>query len=230
MLKAEEMSAAITLKREIALQALARAQADQKRYFDAKHKPLVFLPGQLARLTHSGTFRRKSKLGPTSQLVTIVDVVSPGAYRIKVPPGSKMHDVVSVEHLRKYTPRKDGSEPDPEEPSTIEESPRKPVRVCGKRMIENQREFLVVYAKDKDGPEGPEWVEEDDAEDLVDLIKEFRERRSVDGMEDARKGVEAQKKLQIDGVDYADDIDVVPSAGNPRRSGRERKKKVIFEA
>jgi len=34
--------------------------------------------------------------------VRIIDIVSPGAYRIQTPPGSRMYDVFSVEHLKKY--------------------------------------------------------------------------------------------------------------------------------
>jgi len=110
-LKAEDYAAQLKNCRDLVLQAMKAAQEAQNRYFDRKYSPLMFLLGELARFTRSGTFRRETKLSPTAEVVRIVEMVSPGAYRIQTLPGSRMHDVVSIEHLRKYTARDPGEEP-----------------------------------------------------------------------------------------------------------------------
>ena len=43
-----------------------------------------------------------NKLGPTSTTVRIVRKISPLTYKVAFPAGSKIHDVVSIIHLKKY--------------------------------------------------------------------------------------------------------------------------------
>ena len=87
----------------MALSALQAVQKSQKSYYDKHHSPISFRHNEIATLMYGSPFKRKNKLDATSQLVRIVDMVTPGAYRINPPEGSKMHDVVSIEHLRKYS-------------------------------------------------------------------------------------------------------------------------------
>ena len=164
-LGAEEMAAALTLRRQEAESAMLRAQEVQKRYYDSKHSPLCFLPGDLACLR----YYRRGKLDPISEVVQIVDVVSPVSYRIKVPPGSRMHDVVSVEHLRRFVGR-DGVVPPPP-PAVVEIAV---VRVLGERLWNGSCEVLCL--RDGDTEADAIW---DDASMLrsdMRLLREFRAR------------------------------------------------------
>lgn len=77
---AKELAFKLSERRKLAMGALKKAQESQKKYFDANHNPLLFLPGEFARLTPSGTFRRRNKLDPTARVVKIIEMVSPGAY------------------------------------------------------------------------------------------------------------------------------------------------------
>ena len=183
---------------------------------------MVFLLGELACLTRSGTFRRETKLSPTAEVVRIVEMVSPGAYRIQTPPGSRMHDVVSIEHLGKYTPRNPEEEPG----MAAEPVEQRPVRrICGERCISDVTEFLVAFKDEED----PEWVEEMDCRGMEKFVKEFYERRiarkdreRVDGaFEDV-----VTRPLLIDGIEAA--VEMTEREG-PRRSGRQRKQKRFFD-
>ena len=107
----EAMASSLRERCLLAGEAMLRAQASQKRYFDSRHYPLVFLPGDWAMLVYSGTLKRPHKLAPSGSVVQILEAVSPVAYRIRVPSGSQMHDVVSIEHLRRYRLRSPSSDP-----------------------------------------------------------------------------------------------------------------------
>lgn len=221
----EDMSKRLAEWRLLAKSAMERAQLNQKQYFDAKHSPLIFLPGDLARLTHSGTFRRVNKLDPTSQLVRIVELVAPGAYRIKVPEGLRMHDVVSIEHLRRYNFRDETAV----EPEPIPSEQRKANKVCGERLIGGNTEFLVQFDYDEDA----EWIVKSDCKEWIVLIEEFRKREGktegiVEEKVEDKKAPEdgRESPLLIDGVEFNEpSVDVV----SVRRSGRKRKKKVFFD-
>jgi len=224
-LKAEEWASQLRERRSQALQALKLAQSTQKKYYDQKHAPISFLLGEIARLCHSGTFKRKLKLDPTTQLVRVVKMVSPGTYRIKTPEGSRMHDVVSVKHLRKYTGRLDEALLGEVDPDTSEK--KEAVRVCGDRRLDEQWEFLVVY----EGEEELEWVEETDCDGLQKLIAEYKER--------SRRGAGQSKRFTSDTVEYMEErplmIDGIEAnegitmEKSPRRSGRMRKAWKFFD-
>ena len=68
----------------------------------------------------------------------------PVAYRIRVPPGSRMHNVVSVEHLRRYVSR-DGSVPPLPSSDGV---PPAMVRILGERMWKGHLEVLCVCDDD----------------------------------------------------------------------------------
>jgi len=87
-LRVEEWAGQLKERRSQALQALKLVQSTQKKYYNQKHAPISFLSSEVARLCHSGTFKRKLKLDPTTQLVRVVEIVSPRAYRIKTLEGS----------------------------------------------------------------------------------------------------------------------------------------------
>ena len=116
----ETLAAELRDRGALASDAMTRAQAMPKRYFDARHSPLTFLPGDLAMLVYSGTLKRPHKLAPTGSVVQIIEAVSPVAYRVRVPSGSCMHDVISVEHHRPYRSRDSPTSPSPTVDSSID--------------------------------------------------------------------------------------------------------------
>ena len=162
---AEEMAAALTTHRKDAEHAMLRAQELQKKYYDGNHSPISFLPGDLACLH----YHRRGKLDPIAQVVQVLEVVSPVSYRIKVPPGSRMHDVVSVEHLRKYTSR---DAPVPLPTSCIPDSAV--TRVLGKRMWGGRCEILCL--RDGEDESDAVWDDVSLLDDHSLLLREFRER------------------------------------------------------
>jgi len=67
-LRAEEWSLQLKQRRDLACQHLKLAQDSRKRHFGKRHAPLAFLLCELAKLTRSGTFKRQSKVIPTSDV------------------------------------------------------------------------------------------------------------------------------------------------------------------
>lgn len=143
---AEDLTADLMEKRALAEESLVEAQASQKKHYDKRHTPLTFNPGDAAILRLKA-FRRggKRKLEPTGMKVKIIEKVSPVAYRIQVPTGSRIHDVISIEHLRPYLGDPDL---DPENQAIqdewIEEQPLIE-EICGIRQIRGRKEVLVRW-------------------------------------------------------------------------------------
>lgn len=210
---AEEMMADLLSRRETAEKAMIRAQAHQKKYFDKKHSELTFAPGELACLK----YLRKGKLDPTSQVVTIVGMVSPGAYRIKVPEGSRMHDVISIEHLRKYKPR-EGFEPKISEGTA--ESKDAIIKILGERVMKGKREVLCL--REGQTEEDASW-ENVEIGNLKKLTEEFGKRWSAgDGKKKKKEQVVVEKLPKIDGVEITQENEVGSSKAVARASGRRR--------
>ena len=109
--EAEDLASELNDRRAIASSAITRAQSLQKRQFDTRHSPRIFAPGDWATFIYSGTLRHPHKLAPTGTVVQILEAISPVAYRIRVPSSSRMHDVVSIEHLRRYNRRSSDTSP-----------------------------------------------------------------------------------------------------------------------
>ena len=151
---AETLAADLRNRRALASDAMTRTQAMQKRYFDARHSPLTFLPGDLAMLVYSGTLKRPHKLAPTGSVIQIIEAVSPFAYRVRVPSGSHMHDVISVEHLQPYRSQDSPTSPSPTLDSSID-APTPPAvdtgaapSARGVRTRDGRREVQVLSGGD----------------------------------------------------------------------------------
>jgi transposase InsO family protein len=106
---AEELLQNLQHRRIEAKTAIAKAQRIQKKYFDQHRKRKDFKEGELAVLK----FSRKSigykppkdhstKLAPLGTPVRIIKKLSPITYKIALPAGSRIHDVVSIAHLKKF--------------------------------------------------------------------------------------------------------------------------------
>ena len=163
---AEDMAASLTLRRKEAESAMLRAQEHQKRYYDATHSPLSFLPGDLACLR----YHRRGKLDPVAHVVQIVDIVSPVSYRIKVPPGLRMHDVVSIEHLRCYV-RREGAPPPPPLPTPCAAAV---ARVLGERLWNGSCEILCFRGDEVEAD--ATWDDVSALDGDLRLLQEFRAR------------------------------------------------------
>ena len=63
---------------------------------------LVLLKFKRFSLGYKPPKAHSNKLGPTSTPVRIIRKISPLAYKVALPAGSKIHDVISIIHLKKY--------------------------------------------------------------------------------------------------------------------------------
>lgn len=210
---AEEMAAALSSRRKDAATALTRAQEHHKLYYDRRHSPISFLPGDLACLR----FYRRGKLDPVAGVVQILEVVSPVAYRIRVPPGSQMHDVVSIEHLRRYVSRDRTipALPAPEVPPTVS-------KILGQRMWKGHLEVLCV----RDAAEASDAIWEDvtAVAESPHLLREFRARWDAWVAPAAPR--DPPTPLTLGDAACADPTPLepfAPATSGPRRSGRARR-------
>ena len=105
----EQLAENLKNARDEARDAIALAKRKQKRYADDSRKQKSFQPGDLAVLKYNRFGpgykllpEHKRKLAPVGNLVRILERLSPLSYRIDLPSGSRIHDVVSVVHLREF--------------------------------------------------------------------------------------------------------------------------------
>jgi transposase InsO family protein len=106
---AEQLAESMKNKRDDARDALALAQRKQKRYYDKKHTPKEFNVGDLVVLKfarfgpgYKPPTTHTHKLAPIGTPLRIVKKLSPLSYRVSLPAGSRIHDVISIVHLRKF--------------------------------------------------------------------------------------------------------------------------------
>jgi hypothetical protein len=97
-------------KRVEAIANIEKAQRIQKKYVDKMKSDREFEDGELVILKFnkrnagykSQSKEHRSKLEPTGTPVRIIKKLSPIKYKIALPAGSRIHDIVSIAHLRKY--------------------------------------------------------------------------------------------------------------------------------
>ena len=121
---ASDFIARINLTSERAKLHLQRAQARMAAHYDKRRRHTIFQVGDLVKLSEDAVGPTqdgrvpKRKLGPLYRgPFEIVEVVSPLAYRLKLPPGSRAHDVFSLQYLLPYRERE--HRPTPAEPSPL---------------------------------------------------------------------------------------------------------------
>jgi len=109
---AESLANDLQLCRNAAIAAIAKAQRIQKKYFDKRRTDKEFKEGELVILKFSkksaagykpGERIHNSKMGPLGTPVRILKRISPVTYKIALPLGSKIHDTVSIAHLKKFS-------------------------------------------------------------------------------------------------------------------------------
>ena len=95
-------------RRDEARDSIALAQARQKKYADANRSEKEYTVGDLVLIRYSRLHGYKPpkghrhKLGPLSTPVRITEKLSPLSYRVALPPGSQIHDVLSIVHLKRF--------------------------------------------------------------------------------------------------------------------------------
>jgi Chromo (CHRromatin Organisation MOdifier) domain len=145
-------SLADTLKniRDDARDSMAIAQRKQKKYADQGRSPKEFQVGDLVLLKYTRfgpgykpLQEHKHKLAPLATPIRIVERLSPVSYRLDLPPGSKIHDVVSVLHLRRY--RGDGLDIHPEPVVVDEEEEWEVERIEGERIENGVVKYLIKW-------------------------------------------------------------------------------------
>lgn len=174
-----QLSEELEERRRIARKALRKAQSFQKKYYDMKRSPVpefregekvVFLP-----------YDKAKKLDPHGRCVRIRAKISPLAYRISRPKENpKMHDVVSIDFLRKYFRRgkqpEDPVTPSPSASETEDRGVEEVEAVIGERRIGDETEFLVRW-KDFDDNE-MSWLKRSELGGASDALKDWLEKRN----------------------------------------------------
>jgi len=170
----EELMDDLKNKRDEARSAIRLAQEAQKEYIDSKRSDKQFEVGDLVLLKfkrfglgYKPPKAHGNKLGPTSTPVRIIRKISPLAYKVALPAGSKIHDVVSIIHLKKY-----GNDTGDVRPLPIEQDGQ-PVwevesiegeRTVGKKKI---KEYLV------------KWIEYGDDECTWEPVENLENAQSI---------------------------------------------------
>ena len=140
--------------RDDARDSIILAQRKYKKYYDQQHQPKEFNVGDLVLLKYKrfgpgykAPTGHRHKLAPISTPLRITEKLSPLSYRLLLPAGSKMHDVVSIIHLRRYKGNGDdirplaviaGDENDTTAEWEVEE-------IQGERSTRSGPEFLVKW-------------------------------------------------------------------------------------
>lgn len=170
----------VEARRKIARMAIRRSQAHQKKYYDLKRSPVPeFAVGEKVVLL---PYDKRGKLDPHGRCVRIKQRISPLAYRISRPiDAPRMHDVVSIDYLRKYYRR--GRAPDDpvtadpsEDEGGLETAGIKEVKeVIGERKLGPgfEKEYLVRW---KDFREDDiTWVKASEMDSAAKAVKEWHD-------------------------------------------------------
>jgi hypothetical protein len=106
---AEEMAEDLRNRRDEARDSIKTAQRKQKQYYDANRIPKEFQVNDLVLLKfnrfgpgYKAPKPHDHKLAPVGTPLRIIEKTSPITYRLALPAHSKIHDVISITHLKPY--------------------------------------------------------------------------------------------------------------------------------
>jgi RNase H-like domain found in reverse transcriptase/Reverse transcriptase (RNA-dependent DNA polymerase)/Integrase zinc binding domain/Chromo (CHRromatin Organisation MOdifier) domain len=178
--KAEILIEDFKNKRDEARLAISIAQQAQAKYMDARKSGREFEVGDLVLLKfnrkpgHPGYLppkEHRTKIGPTSTPLRVIKKLSPLTYKLALPAGSQMHDVVSAVHLQKYG-KDDGSvRPLPVIEGEEGKEEWEVEEILDHRLVKGKKEYLVRwkgYSEDETSWEPPEHLE-----NAQELLLEF---------------------------------------------------------
>jgi hypothetical protein len=211
---AEELSEDLKNRREEAKDSIAVAQRYQR--LQAAGKDRIFEVGDLVLIRYSrmGPGYRppkdhRHKLAPLHTPVRVVERLSPVSYRVDLPKGSRIHDVVSVTHLKRYNGEGEDVRPLPivtEEESEIYEVEK----VMGERIKRGKTEFLVKWKGYPD--EEMTWEESGNMDGAKDAVMDWRATK-VDRKKATRKDKTTSSEKETD-------LAVAKQTTRTRRSSR----------
>jgi len=147
---AESLAEELKCIRDQARDSIAMAQRKQKKYADGKKKRKTFDVGDLVLLKYNRfgpgykpPKQHNHKLAPVATPLRVIERLSPVSYRLELPAGSRIHDVVSIHHLRRYRGTGEDIRPlpivvDDEEQWEVE-------KIEGERVKQGVTEFLIRW-------------------------------------------------------------------------------------
>jgi len=167
-------------RRDEARDAIAVAQRKQKAYADRGKSRKVFEVGDLVLLRYKrfGPGYKplkvhRHKLGPLSTPLRVLERLSPNSYRLDLPEGSRIHDVVSVVHLRRFNGSGEGIRPLPVIGEAGEDEAEWEVeKIIGARKYKGRVEYLVKWLGY--GEHEASWIQEEDLEHAQETIADWR--------------------------------------------------------
>ncbi|KAJ3551705.1 hypothetical protein NP233_g13027 [Leucocoprinus birnbaumii] len=166
--------------REDTAAALRQAADDMQRFYNEKRRADEFVVGDKVWLEgeHIVTGRPKKKLdwrrfGP----FTIIQKISPVAYKLRLPPSWRMHPVFHISRLRRF--HADSFErPNPRVTLNVRGENWEPERVLDSRVVRGRTEFLVKW-KDQSSERDTWETEARVRSEAPHLIMEYRRRCRV---------------------------------------------------
>jgi len=179
--------------------ALTKAQEDMKKYADRHRLEAVeYKVGDLILLSTKDLKwqmigRRSEKL--TEQFVgpyRIQKIILANAVELDLPNIVKIHPVVNVSRIRKYTSQVDGQRKEMPKPVVIEgEEEWEVEKILNKRKVRGKDKYLVRWKGFT--AEGDTWESRENLENAQELVEEFEEEYSKDNGE-----VRRQEKVEDD--------------------------------
>lgn len=150
---AERLAEELKNRQDEAKDSIAIAQRKQKQFYDQKRQDKQFEVGDLVvlKLNRFGpgyrpTKQHSHKLAPLGTPLRVTEKISPLAYRLDLPKNTKMHDVVSIIHLRKYRGANDDIRPPPIQVEGEDEVEYEVERIEGQRNnAQGTVEYLVKW-------------------------------------------------------------------------------------
>jgi len=195
---AEELADDLRNRRDEARDSIAAAQRKQKKYADKHRSGKTFEVGDLVLLKYKRfgpgykpPKEHQSKIGPSGTPLRIIERISPNSYRLELPAGSQIHDVVSVVHLRRYNGKADDIRPLPVIAGDDVEPEWEVEEIEGERRYKGGVQYLVRWK----GYSERTWEPEDFLKNAPEIIADWRSSRP-DGDELKAEMREVQTKLR----------------------------------
>ena len=152
---AEQLTEDLKCRRDEARDSIAIAQRKQRRLYNKTRSPKEFNVGDSVILKYhrfgpgyKPPREHRHKLGLLGVPLRIIEKISPLSYRLQLPPNSRIHDVVSIIHLKPCRGDvSDGDDAPPPPPVEVDGIPEYEVeRIDGeRRRSNNQKEYLVKW-------------------------------------------------------------------------------------